>query len=88
MHQVYIIFSASKDRYYIGSTSVGIKTRLKRHNEGWTRSTRSGTPWELKFVCSYSTKSEALSRERFIKNQKGRAFIEMLINSEENECSL
>ncbi len=84
MYQVYIIYSTSKDRYYIGSTSVGIETRLKRHNEGWTRSTKNGVPWELKFVHSYPTKSEALVRERFIKNQKSRAFIETLIGSPEN----
>jgi len=88
MHQVYIIYSTSTDRYYIGSTSVGVELRLKRHNEGWTKSTKKGIPWKLKFVCTYSTKCEALSRERFIKNQKSRGFIEMLIESEENEFSL
>jgi len=35
MYQTYIIYSGSKDRYYIGSTGVGVEKRLERHNEGW-----------------------------------------------------
>ena len=84
-HQTYIIYSETKDRYYIGSTSVGIDLRLERHNQGWTKSTKSGIPWILKYIKSFETKIEALKWERFIKKQKNRVFIEKLINSEENE---
>ncbi len=87
MHQVYILYSTSIDKYYAGSTSVGVELRLKRHNEGWTKSIRAGIPWALKYVKSFESKSEALSKERFIKKQKSRKFIEGLISSEENELS-
>ncbi len=40
-HLTYIIYSEVKDQYYIGSSSVDISLRLERHNQGWTRSTKS-----------------------------------------------
>ena len=86
IYQTYIIYSTSKDRYYIGSTGVGIRKRVKRHNEGWTRSTKSGAPWELKYYRSFKRKTEALKWENHIKRQKNREFNERLIASEENEC--
>ncbi|MDQ3051973.1 MAG: GIY-YIG nuclease family protein [Bacteroidota bacterium] len=32
MYQVYILFSKTRDRYYVGSTSVSVLLRLKKHN--------------------------------------------------------
>ena len=85
MYQTYIIYSQSKERYYIGSTGVGVETRVERHNEGWSRSTKAGKPWVIKYIKSFDTKSEALKWENHIKRQKSRNFIERLIASEENE---
>ena len=87
MYWGYIIYSTSKDRYYIGSTNVGIETRLKRHNDGWTSSTKSGAPWLLKYVRKFESKAAALKWERDSKKMKSRVFIEQLIKSEENELS-
>jgi len=39
----------------------------------------SGIPWKLIFNEEYSTKSEALKREREIKRKKSRKYIEKLI---------
>ena len=85
MYWGYIIYSDSKDRFYIGTSGVGPEIRLTRHNAGWTRSTKSGIPWEIKFVKSFDSKTEALKWEKMVKKQKSRPFIEGLINSEENE---
>jgi putative endonuclease len=85
MNWGYIIYSRSKDRFYIGTTGVGVDIRVDRHNEGWTRSTKSGIPWELKYIQSFDSKSEALKWERITKMKKSRVFIELLISSEENE---
>ncbi len=87
MHQVYIIYSEGSDRYYVGSTSVGVAKRVERHNAGWSRSTKSGIPWEVKYVESFATKSEALAKERHIKKQKSRTYIEGLIDSDSNELN-
>ncbi|WP_428235107.1 GIY-YIG nuclease family protein [Gracilimonas sp.] len=85
MHQTYIIYSENRDRYYIGSTSVGVAKRVERHNAGWSRSTKSGIPWVIKYVETFATKSEALAKERHIKKQKSRSYIEALIDSDSNE---
>ena len=82
MYYVYIIYSESKDRYYIGFTGGDPQWRLQRHNMGWTRSTKSGIPWKLMHFESFETKTEALKRENFIKRQKSRKFLEKLINGE------
>jgi putative endonuclease len=87
MHHVYIIYSASRDQYYKGYTGLSPELRLERHNEGWTRSTKSGIPWKLVFIKSFGSKSEALKFERFLKKQKNREFIERLLDSDQNELS-
>ncbi|WP_291861625.1 GIY-YIG nuclease family protein [Marinilabilia sp.] len=45
-HYVYILYSTSRDGYYIGSTS-DVEERLKRHNSGATPSTKGGRPWKI-----------------------------------------
>ncbi|MFN8254715.1 MAG: GIY-YIG nuclease family protein [Bacteroidales bacterium] len=76
---VYIIFSISKNRYYIGSCA-DIPIRIERHNAGATPSTKPGRPWILVYSEKLSSKTEALKREKYIKNQKSRVFIQKLIN--------
>ncbi len=85
MHYTYIIYSETKDRYYTGSTSVGVEKRVERHNSGWSRSTKSGIPWKVEYTKSFEVKTDALKWERYIKRQKSRSFIESLIESVENE---
>ena len=77
-HYVYILYSASHDRHYIGSTS-NIEERLKRHNAGATTSTKPGRPWDVVYTEEFNLKSEALKRESQIKRQKSRMYIEALI---------
>ncbi|WP_372637933.1 GIY-YIG nuclease family protein [Fodinibius sp.] len=85
MFETYIMYSASRDQYYTGHTSVGAAKRVTRHNDEWTRSTKAGIPWELVYKKNFATKSEAIKWELFIKRQKSRSFIERLISSAENE---
>ena len=77
---VYILYSQSKNRYYIGS-SANVLARLERHNAGATPSTKPGRPWIVVYTESFSTKTEALQRESHIKKQKSRKFIESLFHS-------
>ena len=78
MYFTYIIYSKSKNKYYTGYTH-DIDLRLQRHNSGWSRSTKSGIPWEIVYFEKYDTKSEALKRESEIKRKKSRKYIEALI---------
>ena len=77
---VYILYSIKLDRYYIGSTD-DLDWRLKRHNQGWGRYTKSGIPWKLVYNEEYSTKIETLKREREIKKKKSKKYIEELIGN-------
>ncbi|MFQ6606010.1 MAG: GIY-YIG nuclease family protein, partial [Fidelibacterota bacterium] len=75
---VYIMYSASRDRYYTGQTS-DLSKRISQHNAGYDRYTRSGIPWELKYTEEYQTRREAMRREREIKAKKSRSYLEGLI---------
>jgi putative endonuclease len=77
-YYVYILYSASKDRYYTGF-SHNLCTRLFKHNSGATPSTRSGIPWEMVYSETFETKHEAILRENEIKNKKSRIYIQKLI---------
>lgn len=76
----YIIFSPSHNRYYIGSTG-DIEKRLKKHNNGATKSTRPYRPWMLVYMEIFQTKSEAFIREREIKSYKGGEAFKKLLRS-------
>tara|TARA_R110001599_G_scaffold35840_5_gene112993 strand:+ start:22134 stop:22307 length:174 start_codon:yes stop_codon:yes gene_type:complete len=55
---VYILFSETRSRYYVGQTADIIK-RLERHNQGRVKSTRLGIPWKLVLQLIVETRSEA-----------------------------
>ena len=80
MYLTYIIYSKSKDKYYVGYTH-DLKLRLERHNSGWSKSTKSGISWELVYHEKFETKSEAIKRENEIKRKKSKKYIEELINN-------
>jgi len=78
MHFVYILFSQLKNKYYIGSTN-NIIERLRKHNTNHSGFTGKVSDWTLKYYEVFSTKQEALKREKQIKNWKNRVMIEKLI---------
>jgi putative endonuclease len=72
---VYVLRSIPKGRYYVGSAEDPT-VRLGEHNRGRVDSTRAHRPWEIAYVEEYATRSEACARERYIKAQKSRVWIE------------
>ena len=80
MFYTYIIYSESKNSYYIGHTH-NLVLRLERHNSGWSRSTKAGIPWKLVYNEEHETKSKAMQREYAIKRMKSRKNIEELIKN-------
>jgi putative endonuclease len=78
---IYIIYSSSKDKYYVGYTH-DLDLRLIHHNDGWTKSTKSGIPWTLVYSEKYNSRSDAMKREKEIKHMKSRKYIESLITSQ------
>jgi len=79
-HFVYILYSEKVNKYYVGS-SHDPSLRLLLHNQGATRSTKAGIPWKLAFIEKHVDKSAALKREKEIKRQKSRKYIEQLIQA-------
>ena len=75
MYTVYILYSPSYNKIYIGYTS-NLDARLLSHNElgtkGWTIKYR---PWQLVYTESFSTKQEALLKEKELKGAKSREWI-------------
>ena len=77
---VYILFSENYGKTYVGFTSNLIE-RFKSHNylskKGYTIKFR---PWKVIYVEFFTTKSEALKREKLLKSGKGREFIKEIIS--------
>ena len=71
---VYVLRSIEFERNYVGFTR-DVVSRLKEHNSGKTRSTRPYKPWNILFFEKYSTKAEALKREKFLKSGQGRDYV-------------
>lgn len=64
--------------FYIGF-SEDVEKRLKTHNQGKVRSTKSRKPFVLVHKEEFSTQSEALKREKFLKSGCGREFLKSCI---------
>ncbi len=78
---VYILFSKTLNKYYIGFTSEEITERLRKHNSNHKGFTGNVSDWEIQYQEQFNTKLEALRREKEIKNWKSRKLIEKLIAS-------
>jgi putative endonuclease len=79
---VYIIYSPSLDRYYIGFTGDEINSRLKKHNANHKGFTGKKSDWILKYTEVFGTKPEAIQKEKEIKSWKSRVKIQQLLSIE------
>ena len=80
MYFVYILYSLSRGKYYIGSCQ-NIDERIKKHNTNHTGFTGKTGDWQLKWIETQPDKATALKREKQIKNWKSRVMLEKLINA-------
>ena len=78
-HCVYFLFSSSKNKYYVGYTGDALTERIRKHNTNHKGFTGGIGDWELKYTEQFPSKSDALKREKQIKNWKSRSLIEKLI---------
>ena len=56
-----------------------MEDRLKRHNSGRSTYTKRGIPWIVVYHKEYETKADAYRAELYMKSQKSRKYIEVLI---------
>ena len=72
---VYILFSKSIDRFYVGYTE-NLESRLSQHNSHvFKRSyTEKAEDWEIFFSLECASESQAISIEKHIKKNKSRKY--------------
>jgi putative endonuclease len=68
---LYILYSKENDRIYIGQTN-DIDKRLKRHNSGYEKATKAYIPWVLIYIEDFTTREDALQREKYWKQSNNR----------------
>ena len=78
MYFAYVIFSKSFKRFYKGHCQ-NLEKRLSEHNKGLTKSTKPFIPWELIYFEAFSTREEAIAREKYFKTAAGRRYLKIKI---------
>ncbi|KKW47993.1 MAG: Excinuclease ABC C subunit domain protein [Parcubacteria group bacterium GW2011_GWA1_59_11] len=74
MYFVYYLHSKVNNDLYIGSCE-DVDKRLCQHNAGRVRSTKAYRPWELLGSENFNTRSEAVLRERHLKNHQQKEIL-------------
>ena len=70
----YVLRSTKNGLLYKGSTQ-NLEIRLQTHNSGKVKFTSKNIPWELVTSEEFSTRSEAVKREKWYKSGVGRDWI-------------
>ena len=78
---VYILYSKSLDKYYVGHTGGVLSERLKKHLSDHKGFTAKAKDWQIVFREKFNSKTEAYHREMAIKKRKSRKYLEELISS-------
>jgi len=82
MHYLYIIYSPSKETYYVGETHDVFERLNKHNNHSYKGSyTRIANDWVMALNFECSSKNDALFLENFIKRMKSRKFIAKVIEN-------
>ena len=79
MFYIYILRSQTTRRFYIGQTE-NLERRLHYHNSGYSKSTKSGVPWELVYKEEFEDRTSAMKREAELKRKKSKIYIKGLID--------
>ena len=58
-----------------------LEERVAYHNANYSLALRNRGPWKLVHAEEYPTRKEAVQRERYIKRQKDRRFIQALVSA-------
>jgi putative endonuclease len=75
---VYILYSPSTNKFYVGQTK-DLQRRFYEHNNGQSKSTKHGSPWQIVFTEDFQSRSEAVRREGKIKAMKSKHYIQNLV---------
>ena len=86
MFFVYAIYNSANNKIYIGQTA-NLEKRLKRHNgilksrkKSYTNINRGGGEWKIVWQEVFDDREDAIQREKYLKNYRGRQFVKSLLN--------
>jgi len=82
MFYLYVLKSKKDGNLYIGSTN-DLRRRLSEHNAGYSRSTKSRRPFELRYYEAYFKEESARKREFSLKKD-GKALAQLKIRISES----
>ena len=84
MHFLYILYSESADRYYVGETA-NLENRIHAHIEHKYKKafTKAAEDWKVVLEMRLEEKEDVLFLERFIKKMKSKVFIKKIIANPE-----
>lgn len=77
-YYVYVLRSLKDSKFYIGFTK-DLRKRFSQHQNGESISTAPRRPFELIFYEAYKNKYDALRREKYFKNTKGKIVIRTML---------
>ncbi|BDU24519.1 MULTISPECIES: GIY-YIG nuclease family protein [unclassified Flavobacterium] len=81
MHYLYILYSKSSQKFYIGETNNINERVIKHNNHSYSNSfTKIANDWEIVLTFNCNDRDEALYLERFIKRMKSKTFNDKIIN--------
>jgi len=88
-HCVYILYSPSLDKYYVGET-VDLNERLDQHLREEFRGsyTKVAKGWRIEWHLTCSDRSQARKIEQHIKRMKSRKYLENLCQNPEKGQAL
>ena len=81
MFKLYILFSPSRNRYYVGMTGDSMEERIRKHNTNHKGFTGKTLDWTLLYHEEFESKAEALKREKEIKSWKSTLKIKKLMGA-------
>src|SRR5438552_3365480 len=82
MYKVYILFSVTKDPYYLHDALPILMERIRKHNSNHKGFTGKTGDWKLVYHELFQTKTDAMKKEMEIKKWKSRNLIERFIGLE------
>ena len=83
IHHLYIIYSSSVNKYYVGETHNTVGRLIKHNAHSYGNSfTKIASDWNYVLIMECQSKQDAIYLERFIKRMKSRKFIEKVIKNQ------
>lgn len=79
MFIVYTLKSLKNGKRYVGYTAKSEFKRLHEHNSGCNKWTKVNRPFNIVYTEKYENKNEAIKREKFLKSDQGRKFLDQLL---------